>query len=86
MEPIAGSYVLNIILGVAAWLLKQAFQELKEEHKNLSRKYDNILEEVGDVKDKYFKKEDFTEFKRELWTRFDRFEDDVKNQLAEIRK
>ena len=77
MEPIAGSYVLNIILGVAAWLLKQAFHELREEHKNLSRKYDNLLEEVGDVKDKYFKKEDFREFKEELWKRFDKLESKV---------
>lgn len=37
--------------------------------------------DIDNVKDKYFKKEDFTDFKKELWQRLDRFEQDVKDQL-----
>ena len=76
----------NIILGVAAWLLKQAFQELKEEHKSLSRKYDNLLNEVGDVKDKYFKKEDFRDFRDELWLRLDKMEAAFEAKVASLNK
>lgn len=37
------------------------------------------------VKDRYFKKEDFLEFKQELWKRLDRLEDDLKSRVEELK-
>lgn len=64
----------NCLLGVAAWAIKTNLSDLKSEIKT------NRLD-IEHVKDKYFKREDFTEFKQELWLRLDRFEQDVKAQL-----
>lgn len=41
---------------------------------------------LGDVKEKYYKKEDFLEFKRELWSRLDKMEEDFKQQIMELKK
>lgn len=67
-------FVFNCLLGVAAWSMKSMITDLKADVKSNRTDIDN-------VKEKYFKKEDFTEFKQELWLRLDRFERDVKDQL-----
>lgn len=69
-----GLFLLNILLGIAGWAMKSQITDLKAEVVKNSVDIDN-------VKDKYFKKEDFTDFKKELWQRLDRFEQDVKDQL-----
>lgn len=38
-------------------------------------------QDIEHIKEKYFKKEDFMEFKSELWKRLDRFEEDIKAQV-----
>lgn len=69
-----GLFLLNILLGIAGWAMKSQITDLKAEV--VKNRVD-----IDNVKDKYFKKEDFTEFKKELWQRLDRFEQDVKDQL-----
>lgn len=69
-----GLFLLNILLGIAGWAMKSQITDLKTEV--VKNRVD-----IDNVKDKYFKKEDFTDFKKELWQRLDRFEQDVKDQL-----
>ncbi len=59
--------------------MKDAYTGLKQDNQLLWK-------EVNNVKEKYFKKEDFTEFKQELWKRFDRLEDDLKARVEEIKR
>lgn len=77
MEPwilSIGLFIVNCLLGVGGWSMKTMITDLKAEI--VKNRVD-----IDNVKDKYFKKEDFTEFKKELWQRLDRFEQDVKDQL-----
>ena len=55
---------------------------LKTEHTSIKSELKAIKEEVSSVRDTYFKKEDFQDFKRELWARLDRIEDDIKAERA----
>lgn len=67
-------FVINALFAIAGWSMKSMITDLKAEVvKNRS--------EIDIVKEKYYKKEDFQEFKKELWQRLDKFEQDVKEQL-----
>ena len=79
MEPITVSYVLNGVLAVLGYLMKTTLTDLKTDNTRLWK-------EVTHIKDTYFKKEDFSEFKQELWKRFDRLEDDMKARVEELKK
>jgi hypothetical protein len=74
METWVVSLIANAVLGLVAWTMKSTISDLKEQIV-LNRT------DIDHVKEKYFKKEDFQEFKRELWQRLDRFEQDVKDQV-----
>jgi len=74
METWVVSLVANAVLGLIAYTMKSTISDLKEQIV-LNRA------DIDHVKEKYFKKEDFQEFKRELWQRLDRFEQDVKDQV-----
>ncbi len=67
METLIVSFVLNGLLGLAMYLMKNAHEHTREELKDLKKSVEN-------VKDTYYKKEDFKEFKEELWNRLDRME------------
>ncbi len=67
METLIVSFVLNGLLGVTMYLMKLSHEHTKEELKDLKKSVEN-------VKDTYYKKEDFKEFKEELWNRLDRME------------
>lgn len=69
-----GLVVLNAVLGIGVWLMKTTITDLKEQVKE-------NRDVIDRVKDQYFKKDDFTEFKQELWNRLDRFEQGVRDQL-----
>lgn len=68
-------FLFNGVLGIAMWLLKQSYSEVKEQLKQNSQAIDS-------VKDHYFKKEDFREFKEELWRRFDKLENKVDEKAS----
>lgn len=74
METWILSLVANAILGLIAYTMKTTIDDLKEVAR--SNKQD-----IEHIKEKYFKKEDFMEFKSELWKRLDRFEEDIKAQV-----
>ena len=79
MESLTISWVVNGLLAVVAYFLKLEHNSMKEDNKAL-------WSELGVVKEKYYKKEDFLEFKRELWSRLDRMEEDFKHQIMELKK
>ena len=62
-----GSVVLNLILGGAMYLLKGAHADLKESVKDAHQ-------EISKIKETTIKKEDFREFKTELFDRLDKME------------
>lgn len=67
-------FLFNGVLGITMWLLKQSYTEVKEQLKNNTRAIDN-------VKEHYFKKEDFRDFKEELWKRFDKLESRIDERV-----
>lgn len=63
---------INVLLGIAAYFLKAEHATIKTDLKQL--------------KESKVEKQDFTEFKQELWKRLDRMEDSFKHEIQEIRK
>ena len=62
------------ILAGLGYLMQTTVRDIKAELKEQRA-------DLAHVKETYFKRADFTEFKNELWNRLDRFEQDVKDQL-----
>ena len=79
MDATVVLFAFNVVLSIAAYLLKRAYEDLKSDNKDL-------WQQITLIKDKYFKKEDFLEFKKELFARLDRMEDDMKQQISEIKR
>lgn len=75
----AGGFIINMLLGGVLWFMRESYKDIKERQ----QKHE---EELNKVKDTYFKKEDFREFKEELWTRLDRMEVNWTHQINELRK
>lgn len=74
MEPITIAFAMSTLMGVVSYLLKMQIQMQKDQIKELQI-------DIKEVREKYYKKEDFQEFKKELWARLDRLEDDFKKEL-----
>lgn len=74
MDSSVASWVINGLLGVVMFFMKMTLSDLKDqlrEHK----------EEINVVKETTTKKEDFQEFKRELWQRLDGMKTDFQRAL-----
>lgn len=66
---------INALMGLVMYFMKMAHDNTKD---NIKR----IEAEVKDVRDSAFRKEDFKDFRDELWKRFDKLEEKVeKTQL-----
>ena len=72
-------FVINLLLAGVLWFMKQEFIDLKTQ----LRDHQNDLKQV---KEDYFKKEDFREFKKELWDRLDRMETSWTEKINGLRK
>jgi hypothetical protein len=59
---------------------------MKQNSDGLRDRLAKVEDDVGKVKDTYFKKEDFREFKDELWTRLDKMENTFERRLHEVSK
>lgn len=69
------SLSINALMGLVMYFMKMAHDNTKENIKRLET-------EVKDVRDNAFRKEDFKDFRDELWKRFDKLEEKVeKTQL-----
>lgn len=71
--------LINLLFGGVIWFMKQSYTDLKSQVKEYKIELDH-------VKDKYYKKEDFRDFRDELWTRLDKMEIAWTHQLNELRK
>ena len=71
METTVVLFIVNGLLGIAMYFIKLAHDNTKDEIRALKN-------EVKDVRERAFLKEDFRDFKLELWNRLDRIEADVK--------
>lgn len=56
------------------YFMQQSNTHTKDEQKRLR-------DDLDKIRDTAFKKEDFKDFKEELWHRLDKFEADVKQQI-----
>lgn len=61
------SWVMNALLGIAAYFLKQEATRVKVD-------IDKLEAAIDALKETKMSKGDFSEFKQELWKRLDRFE------------
>ena len=66
--------IIGVLFGVVGFMFKTQLNDLKRTDEKHSDAIDHI-------KENYFKKVDFTEFKNELWARLDKFEEDIKSKL-----
>lgn len=67
-------FLLNVVWGICMWLAKNAYSDLKEQVK------ENRLN-----LEKSIKKEDFKEFKEELWQRFDKMEIAFNEKIKDVK-
>jgi len=79
MTEMVISYIFNVLLGIIMYFMKQNSDALRD-------RLNKVEENVNIVKDTYFKKEDFREFKDELWTRLDKMENTFERRLHEVNK
>lgn len=73
------SFIINGLLGLVMYFMKMSNDALKGDVKELQQ-------EIKHVKDTYYKKEDFREFKEELWLRLDEIKMDFKRELERVSK
>lgn len=67
-------WIVAALGGVALWLAKTWVDSIQIRLRMLD-------EEVKYIKEVYFKKEEFREFKADLWQRLDRFENALEQRL-----
>lgn len=79
MDNFTISIIINGLLSVVMFFLKQSSDITKQ-------RLEKAEDEINKIKDNTVKKEDFREFKEELWVRFDKMELSFNNQLKGINK
>jgi hypothetical protein len=72
-------FFINLLLAGVLWFMKQEYQDLKLQLREHS-------DDLKKVKEDYFKKTDFLEFKSDLWSRLDRLESSWNEKINGIRK
>lgn len=76
-ESLLLSFIINGLLGVALFFMKQNNDAIKNQ-------VDDQKEDIKHIKDNYFKREEFRDFKDELWTRLDKMEHTFERRLHEV--
>ena len=79
MNELFLSFIFNALLGVIMFFLKQSNDTLKDRLKDVENRTSKIEETT-------VKKEDFREFKEELWLRLDKMENTFERRLREAVK
>ena len=67
-------WIVSALLGLVMMLGK--FQ-----YDGIVKRADSMQDQIDMIKEDYFKKEDFREFKHELWARLDKMETSFENRL-----
>lgn len=78
MDNLIISFIFNVLLGVVMFFMKQSNDTTKE-------RLNKVEHDLERIKDGTVKKEDFREFKEELWLRFDKMEVSFDKKLAGIK-
>ncbi len=67
-------FIINIVLGIAMYFMKQSHDNIKDQLVEQKKESKTLRDDISDIRDKYYKKEEFREFKEELWNRLDKME------------
>lgn len=78
MDATVISFVLNALLGVAMYFMKVAHDNTKESIKDLKG-------EIKEVRDSSLRREDFHDFRDQLWAKLDKLEAGFDRQLTELK-
>jgi len=78
MDSTIANYLVNALLGVAMFFMKLAHDNTKETIKELKT-------EIKEVRNSALRREDFHDFRDQLWSRLDKMEVDFTRQLSEFK-
>lgn len=67
-------WIVSALLGIVMMLMKMQTDSAQ-------KRLENVEKQIDMIKEDYFKKEDFREFKQELWARLDKMETSFENRL-----
>lgn len=79
MDNLIISFIFNVLLGVVMFFMKQTNDTTKE-------RLEKVEKDLERIKDGTVKKEDFREFKEELWLRFDKMEVSFDKRFQQLTK
>jgi len=67
-------WIVSALLGIVMMLVKM-------QNDSIQRRIEILEDQIVEVKEEYFRKEDFREFKQELWARLDKMETSFESRL-----
>lgn len=79
MNELILSLIINGLLGVSMYFMKQNNDHNKQQ-------LDEQRADINHIKENYFKREEFRDFKDELWIRLDKMENTFERRLHEVVK
>ena len=82
METTLIIYLFPIVAAFALYLLKRNVDQIDKSLMEHKAKYEIMQVEIQNVNSEYLHKNDFKEFKIELWSRFDELKKDIMERLG----
>ncbi len=79
MNELILSLIINGLLGVSMYFMKQNGDVVKKQ-------LEDQRADINHIKENYFKREEFRDFKDELWVRLDKMEHTFERRLHEVVK
>ncbi len=79
MNELIISLIINGLLGVSMYFMKQNNDVVKKQ-------LEDQRQDINHIKENYFKREEFRDFKDELWVRLDKMEHTFERRLHEVVK
>ena len=76
-------WIVNGLTAISLFLTRSAFMDLKLEQKENRLSIEKTRAEIDHVRETYYKKEDFKEFKEELWRKLDKLEASMEQRLVQ---
>ena len=67
------SFDFNVLLAIVAWFLRETYNTMKD-------RQEKTEEEIKDIHKHYTRRDDFAEFKKELFDRLDRMHEDFNRE------
>lgn len=80
------SVIANFTMGIIMFFIKFASDELKDKFRAQQEAIKMQQSAIDKIKDEYIKKEDFREFKEELFVRLDEIKIDFKREVERLQK